>query len=1067
MKQKLLLMLVLLTCAFNGVLGQSRQVTGKVTSSVDGTAITGASISVLGSSVATQTDVSGNYTINVPQNAELSFSYMGFITRRIIVREQSTINVELAADETTLDEVVVVGYGSTTKEAFTGSAKKVLSENIERKNVSNISQALAGEVAGLTVFNGSGQPGTEATIRIRGLGSVNGNRAPLYVVDGVPFTGNLTSLNNSDVESATVLKDGAATAIYGSRGANGVILITTKSGKGQTPFIEADVNIGTNAALLPRYDVIKSPETYIGLSWEAMYNQAVKNNNADPILWANSNLFSGAGINVANNIWNVSSVADLIDPNTRTVRAGVTRKFDPENWEDYAFNSAVRTDINLKFGGSSDKGNYFTSFGYLDDQGYSINSDFQRYSARVNVDNKVKSWLTTGTNLSFARTERNTNGQSSDSGSIFWFVDNIPSIYPLFERDSDGNKIPDPIYGGHIYDYGRSNSRKFASLTNSIADASYGVRRAYRNEVNGRAYANFNIINGLTFENSVAVNYFHNKSVSRNSKFYGASAPSNGSIGQTRTERFSYTLLNLLRYRTNFNAVHNLEVLAAHESQDFSNNILSGSKTQLVRDDSNEFDNAVVTLPFSSYEEGYAIESYFGQVNYDYQGKYYLSGSLRRDGSSRFINNKWGTFGSIGAGWIVSKESFMENQNVFDYLKFKASYGVIGDQSVGSYYPGIISYPITPLDGLPAIGAATVGNPNLTWETAKMFQTGLEFEVGKYLTGSVEYYIKNTDNLIFDRRVGPSIGYALITVNDGRLQNKGFEFDLTGHILRNEDWKVDLGVNGEIFRNKMITMPIEPATGQPKIIDVQGSYAWAEGRSLYDFYTRDFTGVDAEDGTSKWKVFYTDNNGNGQFDAGEQISSLAQFENVDNQQILEGETKVYAEATQHFVNKSAIPKIRGSVNLNVGYKNLSVSAQLLYSLGGYAYDGAYANLMNNGAIGGNNWHSDILNRWQNQGDITDVPRLSNAADQNVASASTRFITKADYFALNNVRINYDFGNLVKTFGFSGLSLWISGDNLWLNTKRAGFNPSVSESGGSSMYTYSPLSTFSAGLRAKF
>lgn len=415
-------------------------------------------------------------------------------------------------------------------------------------------------------------------------------------------------------------------------------------------------------------------------------------------------------------------------------------------------------------------------------------------------------------NLSYARTQRTTNGQSEDSGSVFWFVDNMPSIFPVFQRDEDGNKIEDPYYGGYVFDYGRNPNRRFAGSTNSIADATYGLRRAFRNEVNGRAYANFNIIDGLTFENSIAVNYYHDKSVVRYSKFYGPGEQTNGLISQGRTETFSYSLLNLLRYKTSFVGGHNLEALAAHESQDYSNNYLSGSKNQLVRDDSYEFDNAVVTLPFSSYEEGFAIESYFGQVNYDYNQKYYLSGSLRRDGSSRFVNNKWGTFGSIGAGWIMSKENFMQKQNVFDYLKYKISYGVIGDQSVGSYYPGLVTFPITSLDGVPSIGTPVVGNPDLSWESARMFQTGVDFQVGNYLTGSFEYYIKNTDNLIFDRRLGPSIGYALIRVNDGKLQNKGFEFDLTSHLFKSETFYFDLGVNGEIFRNKITKMPIDPST---------------------------------------------------------------------------------------------------------------------------------------------------------------------------------------------------------------------------------------------------------------
>lgn len=1068
MKQKLLSLILLYSLFIGIAYAQDRQIRGQVTSKEGGNPIPGVTVTVVGTSIATQTNANGQFTINVGSGSSLSFSMLGYVVERVRISDQSEVNVALTSAQTFLDEVVVVGYGTTTKESFTGTAKKVNAENIERKSVSNISQALAGEVAGVSVVNGSGQPGTAATIRIRGFGSVNGNRSPLYVLDGIPFNGELTAINPSDIESTTVLKDAAATAIYGSRGANGVILINTKKGTGRkTSFVEADVNFGVNMALLPRYDVIRSPEQYILYGWEGLYNSAPSTATSQ-VDFAMANLFDEEGVRAANNIWKVNSAADLIDPVTRTIKSGVTRKFDPENWADYAFQNAARSDMNVRFGGNNERANYYSSLGYLNDKGYSINSDFKRFSARLNVDNKVKSWLNVGTNIGYSRTERNNAGQSEDSGSVFWFVDNMPSIYPLFERDANGNKIDDPIYGGYRYDYGERNARRFGSITNSISDAHNSVRRHDRNEVNAVGYVNFNIIKGLTFENSLGVNYYHNKYTSRDSKFYGSSVATKGSIGQSRTERSAYNLLNLLRYRTQFDGLHNVEALVAHEAQDFQNNVMYAGKNQLVRDNSDEFDNAVVMTGISSYTDRYTLESFFGQVNYDYNGKYYLSGSVRRDGSSRFVNQKWGTFGSVGAAWIVSKEDFMKEQDIFSFLKYKLSYGVIGDQSVGSYYPGLITYPISNLNDLPSIGSATVGNPDLTWETAKMFQTGFEFSLGNYITGSIDYYIKNTDNLIFNRSLGPSIGYASIRVNDGMLKNQGLEFDLTGHILKKENFYLDLNINGESFSNKITKMPIDPSTGKEKILDVQGTYGWAAGHSIYDFYIRDFAGVDPQDGRSTWKVFYTDKNNNGQFDDTEEITSLSAFTNPDNLEILEGTTKVYSRATLHYVNKSAIPKLRGALNLRTGYKNVDLAVQMLYSFGGYAYDGAYAGLMHSGYAGSNNWHTDIANRWQAAGDITDVPRLSNNKDPNVTSVSTRFLTKANYLLLNNIRLTYNFTEkLLAPIGLTGLGIWVSGDNLWQHSNRKGFNPASSETGSSNTYRYSPLSTFTAGLRAKF
>ncbi len=1072
MKRLLLLVITAASMFMPAALqAQDRTVSGLVTSAEDGTPLPGVNVVIKGTTEGTSTDADGRFSLSVPTpESVLVFSFIGLSTQEVQVGPRSIVDVQMSPDMTQLSEVVVVGYGTTTQQAFTGTAKVVDSDDLIRKNVTNVSRALAGEVAGLQVINTSGQPGTEATIRIRGFGSVNGNRDPLYVVDGVPFTGSLNSINPSDIESTTVLKDAAATAIYGSRGANGVIIINTRSGKGKDSFVEVDGQFGTNMSLLPRYSVIRSPEEYIGLSWEAMYNQGVAIDETDPTAYANATLFSGDGIDPNSNMWNVADGGELIDPATRMVRTGVTRLFDPENWEDYAFQASSRNEVNVKFGGSNDKTNYYSSLGYLKDNGYIVNSDFQRLSARLNLNHEVKKWLNTSLNFGYAKTKRNRGGQSTDSGSIFWFVDNIPSIYPLFMRDAEGNKLVDPIFGGDRFDYGEDSKRKFGSLTNAIADATYDTQRDDRNELNGAASINFDIMDGLSFENRLGVQYYNNKYVSRGNKYYGGSASQNGSIYNRRSEMFSSNLLNLLRYNKIFGS-NTLEVIAAHEATEWGIDIMDVSAFNLVDPDLEDFNNAVVSNPIDSWSEGYSLESYFGQVSYDFDKTYFLSASIRRDGSSRFVKEKWGTFGSIGAGWMISNANFMQTQNIFRSLKLKASYGLIGEQAGIGYYPGYDLYNVDNLNDGPAFSFDTKGNPDLTWETSKMFQTGIEFSVGNYLDGTIDYYVKNTTDLIFDRRVGPSIGYALIKVNDGELRNQGIEFDLTGHLIRGNNAYLDLTVNGEILKNKITQMPIDPATEQQKILDVQGRFGWAVNHSIFDYYLREFAGVDPEDGTSTWTVYYNDLDGNGELSSGENITSLHQYlaDNPDMENSLsKTTTKSYSQATQFYSGKSAIPKVRGAVNLAAGFKGLELSIQMLYGIGGYAYDAAYAVLMGNDLIGGNNWHTDIRKRWQEPGDMTDVPRLSNEEDQNVNSASTRFLTKAGYLILNNVRLGYNIpSKLSSVVGMRNASVWVSGDNLWLKSKRNGFNPSTHEAGTSDMYRYSPLSTISAGVRVSF
>jgi TonB-linked SusC/RagA family outer membrane protein len=1012
--------------------------------------------------------------LSVPANAKaLVVSSVGMADKEINLTSGDSYSVSLSASTTNMQEVVVVGYTSTTKEAFTGSAKQVSGQQLANKSVSNVSQALAGEVAGVRVINTSGQPGTVATIRVRGIGSVNGNRDPLYVVDGVPFTGALNGINPADIASLTVLKDAAATAIYGSRGANGVVVVTTRSGRGRKSFIEVDGRYGTNRSIIPRYDVITSPEEYIGLSWEAVYNRGVALGQTDPVAYANGRLFSANGIAPAYNIWNAANAAALIDPTTKAVRQGITRKYNPEKWADYAFQPSDRSEVDVKFGGGDARTNYYTSFGFLDDKGYIVKSNFRRLNARLNLNHEVKTWLTTGMNLNFANTTTNNNGQAANSNSIFWFADNIPSIYPLFLRDASGNKVSDPIFGGFQYDYGGgAQSRGFGGLTNAIADATYNTLRAKRNDVSGNTSVTLKFTKHLSLENRLGMQYYNNAAVSLVNKFYGSAATQNGSIGQTKTELLNTNLLNMLRYANRFNQVHNLEILAAHEASNNRTSIANASGYNLITSYSLELNNAVVSNPVSSYSNTNKLESYFGQVNYDYQSTYYLSGTVRRDGSSRFKNDKWGTFGSVGFGWVLSKMDFLKSQKLLSYLKLKASYGILGDQAGVGNYPGYDRFDLANLNNNAAITFSTRGNEQLTWETSKMFQTGVDFRLGTYLDGSVEYYIKNTDNLIFQRRTAPSLGYAIITVNDGQLRNQGIEFDLTGHLLKKKNYFLDLGINGEHFTNKITAMPIDPSTEKQKPIDVQSPYGWSVGHSIYDFYIRNFEGVDPADGTSIWTVYYTDLNGDNKYTAGEGVVDLVTWKNQNpgkENTLKTGTTKVYSEATQYYVGKSTLPKVRGAFNLNGGYGGFELSVQLLYSFGGYAYDYEYAGLMGNGVIGNNNWSTDIRRRWQKPGDITDVPRISSNYDLNVNSVSSRFLTKANFLALNNVRVGYAIPSdlLRKTNFIDQATFFVSGDNLWLHSKRNGFNPATAESGASDTYRYSPLSTITAGIELKF
>ncbi|KGT08490.1 membrane protein [Elizabethkingia anophelis] len=641
----------------------------------------------------------------------------------------------------------------------------------------------------------------------------------------------------------------------------------------------------------------------------------------------------------------------------------------------------------------------------------------------------------------------------------------------MYLRDANGNLVPDPYYGGNVFDYG-ANGRGFGALTNSIGDATISKMGNIKHEINANFFLEAKFTDFLKFETRLSGQYYNDSRDVLNSPFYGSSASQGGRISKSKQEMLSYTFLQLLRFNKKWGD-HSVEAFAAHEANFYEWQFLSAARTGLITPDIPEFNNATTQQRGESYTNDYGLESYFGQANYDYDNKYLVSFTIRRDGSSRFLKNKWGTFASAGIGWVISRENFLNNKSL-PYLKLRASYGTNGDQAGVGYYPGYNVYDPGNMMGSIAAVFNRNGYPDLTWESANQAQIGLDYSLfkTKLIEGTVDVYRKTTKNLIFDSRLAPSTGNAVERVNDGQLINQGIEFNLIGHIIKKKDFYLDLSINGALERNKLTKMPIDRATGMPKVIDLAASgYGRVAGRSMYDYYMREWAGVNPDTGAAKWFVNYVDANNNGAFDAGEQIGSLYEYvQSNPNAKISEGTTEVYSQATQRFVGKSAMPDISGAANLSVGYKGFSLNVQMLYSFGGYAYDGAYAGLMANGQVGGNNWSTDIFNRWQKPGDVTDVPRLTSnrTGDTNYTSVSTRFLTKKNYFLLNNVTLGYNVPKqMLEGLGLNALQLTLSGDNLWLASKRRGFNPSTSETGGSSMYTYSPLSTFTFGVKVNF
>lgn len=1076
---------------------QEKTISG-VVSDAQGLPIPGVNVTVEGVAGGVQTDFDGRYSIQAATGQRITFSMVGMAAQTVTVGASNTVSITLKEDTALLDEVVVVGYGVTTRERFTGTATKIDNRNLEAKTVSNVTQALRGEVAGVSVATTNGAPGENAIVRIRGFGTLNGNAAPLYVVDGAPYSSELSAINPSDIESVVILKDAAATSIYGTRGANGVILITTKQGRAGVSRISVDTRSSINLQLLPTYNTIESPEEYIEIEWSQLYQDARLRGEANPAAYANANIYGGnVGIDPGYNIWNVSG-DQLIDPATGKFRQGVSRRFTPTKWSDAAFNTGFRQEANVQFSGGNDKTRYSTSFGYLDDQGYVVNSSFKRYTVRLNLEHKPKEWLKIGGNIGYTGTRyRNSSSDensANSSGNIFALTNTTPAIYDVYLRDANGNLVPDPIFGGFQYDYGGGATpytRRVWNLTNGIGDANYDLSQDDGMTLLGNFNLGIDLMEGLTFEMRYSGQYETFNSAQRQNPYYGSGASSQGFLSRATSVSTNQNFLQLLRYNKTFGS-HGLEAFVAHESTEYRYKVLSAAAQRAILP--NTLDLAQYTTPFgrgNSYTRGWTLDSYFAQLNYDYAQKYYLTGSIRRDGSSTFPNDPWGTFGSVGLGWTVSKENFMSGFEFVNFLKLKASYGVMGERAVTSagqdtagnsslLYGVQISQINQTADGSVSFGVTSeLANRNLTWETSHIAQAGIESEwFGNRLSLNVDYYIKNTTNLLFNQQLAPSSGFVFTRYNSGRLRNSGIEFDVKGEIIRAanpEDFSLSVGVNGEIYRNVIGDMPVDLTTNENKTYQdgVGGPYGWREGGSAFEYYMREWAGVDPATGAGLWTLHFNDLNNNGIYDTGENI--VGNFHNftVQNPNANIGTTTTdnYSQATEKFVGKSAIPKIRGAFRLNAGYKNFDFTALFGYSIGGYIYDSAYAELMSNpDAIGSTNYHTDIRNRWQQPGDITNVPRLSlaNNSEQSYGFESTRWLTKADYFALNNVRLGYTVPQrFMENSGISMLNFSLSGDNLLMYSMRKGLNPQTTFDGSVNSGIYMPMTTFSLGVKVEF
>ena len=994
----------------------------------------------------------------------LVISYIGMQTVEVPVKP--SVKVFLKSNTELLDEVMVVAYGTAKKSAFTGSATVVGSEEIGKIQSSNVANALTGKVAGVQLNTSSGQPGaTTPSIRVRGISSINAGNDPLIILDGAPYDGDLNNISSQDIESMTVLKDAASNALYGARGANGVIIITTKKGTAGQARVTVDAKWGSNSRATQDYNYIKSPAQYYEMYYGALKSYFVNEQgmtDAAAHVSANTNMLTSGDYGLGYNAYTIPQGQYLIGTNGKlnpNATLGNVVSYNgqdymimPDNWLDEAYSHGLRQEYNVSVSAGTDKSSFYASISYLNNEGITAKSDYERLTGRLKADYQVKDWLKFGANMSYTHFDANSlgeDGASNSSGNIFAYATQIAPIYPLYVRDGQGNIMKDSN-GLTVYDFGNNNagmSRPFLSGGNAYAANLLDTNNAEGNAMTATGFAEIRFLKDFKFTWTSGVAIDETRSTSFTNPYYGQYASSNGIPSKAHTRNLSYNHQQLLNWKRSFGS-NNLEVMLGHESYRYKYYYLYASKSNVFDPTNTELAGAITENGSDSYVTDYNTEGYFARLQYDFAEKYFLSGSYRRDASSRFHpDNRWGNFWSAGAAWIISKEDFFDVDWV-DMLKVKASYGSQGNDNIGNYLY-VNTYTIVNAGGSPAANPSTMGNKDITWETNGNFNAGFDFELFKgRLSGTVEYFFRKTSDMLFSFPLPPSFGYTSYYANVGDMTNQGIEAEFNATAIKTNDFTWDINLNLTHYKNKISYLPEERKT---MVVDgvpgySSGNYYYGEGEPLFTYRIKKYAGV-AEDGQALYYKSVKDENGN----------------------VIGQETTTKYDDADYYLCGSALPDVYGGFGTSFSYKGFDLSADFTYQIGGLVYDSDYASLMSppTASSKGTNFHADLLNAWTPENTSSNIPRFQ-FGDNYATASSDRFLTKASYLSLQNINFGYTLpANVTRNVGIEKVRVYLTADNVWVWSKRQGLDPRQSISGSVTNSYYAPMRTISGGITLTF
>jgi len=1094
MKQKRILMLLLGFFAFASVALAQRDVTGTVIFDDDESGVMGASVTVQGTKNVAMTDVNGSFTLkNVPSNAQLHVTYVGM--NPVTVAAKNGIVIRLTSDARSLDEVVVqVAYGTAKKTTLTGAVSQLDAKQIEVRPVSSVTSALEGVTSGVQVNSTYGQPGDGPGIRIRGFGTVNGSTSPLYVIDGVPFGGNISDLNPADIESITVLKDAASSALYGNRASNGVVLITTKKGSSEKMQFDFRMNQGIYERGIKEYKMVNANQ-FMEAMWQNLKNQRISNGDdaATAAQYASNNLIEEM---LFLNIYNKGDQELFTSDGKLVSDAQILDGYKGDlDWFDQTVQKGYRGEYNLSGSQYSQKADYYFSVGYLKENGYVKTSNFERLSGRAKMNFRPKKWFNAGFTIGATHQKQNyLSDSSSGYANPFMYCRNISPIYPVHLHNADGSYMLD-ANGNKQYDpgYYTDEDGQTYSTRNQYVDRHYiweselDKRETFRNTIQSMGYIDIKFLKDFTFSLIGEINLRNHEERTYNNATIGDGKGNSGRTSLTSYRYKNWTFQQQLKWSREF-GLHNVNVLLGHENYNYQYDYHYNYKTTEIFALKDNLSNFTNMTDIDGYDTRYRTESYLGRVRWSYDDKYTAEASFRRDGTSRFYkDNRWGNFWSIGASWVISKEDFMKpTASWLNFLKLRADYGQVGNDAGAGYFGYMALYTSNQNAHLGAYYLSQIANYDLKWETGESFGIALESRMFDRWNLSIEYFDRRNKDLLFDVYMPLSAGgtksssaESTITQNLGTIKNYGIEINTDVDIVKTQDWGLNLAGNITFLRNKIVKLPEQNKDGI-----ISGIYKIEEGRSRYEYYTYTFMGVDQMTGNSLYKpndgsdgaYYYTYTNANNEEVT---VGDATNGTNItDKITVINGVPYVtnttYGQKEYH---GSAIPKAYGGFTISGRWKDLTVSALFTYQFGSKIYDAVYKGLMSTGSAP-SNVHSDIMKSWNGVPEgmtetsadrvlANGIPQINYDLSSDNNATSSRWFCSGNYFIFKNLNVAYRLPrNWVHAIDLDDITLTFTCENLFTKTHRQGMNPQQSWTGYQYNYLVTPR-VYTFGINVKF